>query len=468
MTIPLGRLSVFDMFRLGIGPSSSHTVGPMRAGLSFAQLLEKDGLLDRVKSVSVELYGSLGATGRGHATDRAVLLGLSGYEPETVPSEVVTALPTTIMQAGELQLLGKHRVNLSAEGISFQPKVRIEYHANALRFRVFDEFGHEITNAMYFSIGGGFVSSESELKIAQAIVAKQPANHDAIAQAEHFETADELLEICKRDSLSMSEVMLRDELKDRSLEEIRKGILTIADAMNECIDAGCVTEGILPGGLNVPRRAPALFKTLNLESEHNDPLRALDWVNLFALAVNEENAAGHRVVTAPTNGAAGIIPAVLRYYREFIPGANDEGTIRFLLAAAAVGTLIKRNASISGAEVGCQGEVGSASAMAAAGLAEVLGGTPEQVENAAEIGMEHNLGLTCDPIGGLVQIPCIERNAIGAVKAISAARMALRGDGQHVVSLDMVIKTMKETGKDMHHHYKETSIGGLAVNIIEC
>ena len=468
MTIPLGRLSVFDMFRLGIGPSSSHTVGPMRAALSFAQSLETDGLIDRVSSVTIELYGSLGATGRGHGTDRAVLLGLSGYEPESVPAETVTSLPTDVMAAGHLQLLGKHRVSIASDAISFQPRVSIDYHPNALRFLVFDQDGVEITNAVYFSIGGGFVASQAELKIAEEIAAKHPVNHHPLAPVEHFETAEELLELCKRDGISISEVMLRDELADRTLSEIRNGILKIAAAMNECIDAGCVTGGILPGGLNVPRRAPALFKTLNSESEHNDPLRALDWVNLYALAVNEENAAGHRVVTAPTNGAAGIIPAVLRYYREFIPGANDEGTIKFLLAAAAVGTLIKRNASISGAEVGCQGEVGSACAMAAAGLAEVLGGSPEQVENAAEIGMEHNLGLTCDPIGGLVQIPCIERNAIGAVKAISAARMALRGDGQHLVSLDMVIKTMKETGADMHHHYKETSIGGLAVNIIEC
>ena len=359
---------------------------------------------------------------------------------------------------GYLELMGKQRVSIASDAISFQPRISIDYHPNALRFRADRADGSEITNAVYFSIGGGFVASESELKIAEDFVAKQPANHHPLAPAEHFETAEELLEICKRDSLSISEVMLRDELNDRTLVEIREGILNISTAMNDCIDAGCVTGGILPGGLNVPRRAPALFKTLSIESEHHDPLRALDWVNLYALAVNEENAAGHRVVTAPTNGAAGIIPAVLRYYREFIPGANDEGTIKFLLAAAAVGTLIKRNASISGAEVGCQGEVGSACAMAAAGLAEVLGGTPEQVENAAEIGMEHNLGLTCDPIGGLVQIPCIERNAIGA----------LHGDGQHLVSLDMVIKTMKETGKDMHHHYKETSIGGLAVNIIEC
>ena len=468
MTIPLGRLSVFDMFRLGIGPSSSHTVGPMRAALSFAQSLEADGLLHEVTSISIELYGSLGATGRGHGTDRAVLLGLSGYQPETVPSHVVSSLPTSVVADGYLELMGKQRVSIASDAISFQPRISIDYHPNALRFRADRADGSEITNAVYFSIGGGFVASESELKIAEDFVAKQPANHHPLAPAEHFETAEELLEICKRDSLSISEVMLRDELNDRTLVEIREGILNISTAMNDCIDAGCVTGGILPGGLNVPRRAPALFKTLSIESEHHDPLRALDWVNLYALAVNEENAAGHRVVTAPTNGAAGIIPAVLRYYREFIPGANDEGTIKFLLAAAAVGTLIKRNASISGAEVGCQGEVGSACAMAAAGLAEVLGGTPEQVENAAEIGMEHNLGLTCDPIGGLVQIPCIERNAIGAVKAINAARMALHGDGQHLVSLDMVIKTMKETGKDMHHHYNETSIGGLAVNIIEC
>lgn len=468
MTIPLGRLSIFDMFRLGIGPSSSHTVGPMRAALNFAQSLEVDGFMDQVSAITIELYGSLGATGRGHGTDRAVLLGLSGYHPETVPSSVVTSLPTTITAEGTLLLLGKKSVVIAADAISFQPRVSIDYHPNALRFRAHNSLGSEVTNAVYFSIGGGFVASEAELKEAEEFVAHQPANHHPLAPAEHFETAEELLELCQRDGISISEVMLRDELKDRPLDEIRNRILDIARAMNECIDAGCITGGILPGGLNVPRRAQALFQALSAETEHNDPLRALDWVNLYALAVNEENAAGHRVVTAPTNGAAGIVPAVLRYYREFIPGADDEGTIKFLLAAAAVGTLIKRNASISGAEVGCQGEVGSACAMAAAGLAEVLGGTPEQVENAAEIGMEHNLGLTCDPIGGLVQIPCIERNAIGAVKAINAARMALRGDGQHLVSLDMVIKTMKETGKDMHHHYKETSIGGLAVNIIEC
>lgn len=465
----LGRLSVFDMFRVGIGPSSSHTVGPMRAALSFAESLVASDDIERTQSIEVELYGSLGATGRGHGTDRAVLLGLSGHHPETVPGSIVESIVAAVKAEGSLLLLGRWPVRLAPNAIQFRPDVSLAFHPNAMRCRAVDGAGATVSEAVHYSVGGGFV-------VAHAALTATPEPRplaDAVWLPEApgscgFSSSADLLAQCEREGASVSDIMLAGELTARSAPEIRERILDIWAAMSRCIDDGCSSEGVLPGGLGVPRRAPALFRTLTAEADEDDPLRGMDWVNLYALAVNEENASGHRVVTAPTNGAAGIVPAVLKYFREFVPDADDDATVRFLLAAAAIGTLIKRNASIAGAEVGCQGEIGSACAMAAAGFAEVLGGSPLQVENAAEIAMEHNLGLTCDPVGGLVQIPCIERNAIGAVKAINAARIALRGDGRHVVSLDAVIRTMRDTGRDMHSKYKETSRGGLAVNLIEC
>ena len=456
-------LSVFDLFKIGIGPSSSHTVGPMRAAARFAEGLRRDGLLARTDSVKAELYGSLGATGKGHGSDKAVLLGLEGEHPDTIDTESIPAHLQAIRDSGRLRLLGEHEIGFVEKQHLAMIRKPLPYHPNGMIFRAFDEAGLQIRSREYYSVGGGFVVDEDA------------AGHDRIVEDSTvlpypFRTAKELLAHCSEQHLSVSQMMLANEAALRPETETREGLLRIWQVMQDCVEAGCRHEGILPGGLKVKRRAPALYRQLSRHPEASlrDALSVLDWVNLYALAVNEENAYGGRVVTAPTNGAAGIVPAVLHYYMRFVPGANEDGVVRFLLTAAAIGILYKENASISGAEVGCQGEVGVACSMAAGALCEVMGGTPQQVENAAEIGMEHNLGLTCDPIGGLVQVPCIERNAMGSVKAINAVRMALRGDGQHYVSLDKVIRTMRQTGADMKSKYKETARGGLAVNIIEC
>ncbi|NUK49077.1 L-serine ammonia-lyase [Streptomyces lunaelactis] len=456
-------ISVFDLFKVGIGPSSSHTVGPMKAARLFVTALDEDGLLPRAVSVRAELFGSLGATGHGHGSDKAVLLGLEGEDPETVDTDTVDDRVHRIRETGRLRLLGRKEVDFrEPEHLVLHRRRTLPFHPNGMQFQALDHHGSELRTRTYYSVGGGFVVDESA-KGADRI------KPDDTPVRLPFHSASELLLRAYESGLPLSGVMLANELSWRSESEVREGLLRIWTVMRECADRGCSrTETTLPGRLKVPRRAPQLLRTLADDEQSTDPLKVMDWVNLFALAVNEENASGGRIVTAPTNGAAGIVPAVLHYYTRFVPGADEDGVVRFLLAAGAVGALFKENASISGAEVGCQGEVGSACSMAAAGLAEALGGTPEQVENAAEIGMEHNLGLTCDPVGGLVQIPCIERNAIASVKAINAARMALRGDGTHVVSLDKVIKTMRETGADMKVKYKETSRGGLAVNVIEC
>lgn len=455
-------LSVLDLFSVGIGPSSSHTVGPMRAAKLFADGLEEDGVLGTTRRVQAELFGSLGATGRGHGSDKAVVLGFKGLLPETVDTAAADDLVAAAALDAELWVGGSQRVDFNwDEDVVLHRRKSLPAHPNGMTFRALDHAGSVLTERSYYSIGGGFVV-DGDADAADRVVA------DSTVLPYPFTSADELLEICSREGMSISQVMLANELTWRTEEELREELLSLWAVMRECVDNGCAAEGILPGGLKVKRRAPALYRTLNADVGVSDPLRAMEWVNLFALAVNEENAAGGRIVTAPTNGAAGIIPAVLHYYTKFVPGADDDGVVTFLLTAAAVGILFKLNASISGAEVGCQGEVGSACSMAAAGLCEVLGGTPAQVENAAEVGIEHNLGLTCDPVGGLVQIPCIERNAIASVKAINAARLALHGDGSHKVSLDKAIKTMRETGADMKSKYKETSRGGLAVNVIEC
>ena len=535
-------LSVFDMFRIGIGPSSSHTVGPMRAGLAFTTELAP---LPPPSHITIDLFGSLGATGRGHSTDRAVLLGLAGYDPETVDIETVESILPSLASSSMLTLPSGTQVPLSiAEDVRFVPRTVLPYHVNALTITASDKDGTVILERTYYSVGGGFVMIQtnddphnpevSSLATSQAGVGIDvPAPHP-------FASGAQLLAACDASGLSIAELVRHNEEAVRPRETVNAYLDRIADTMFDCVDAGTSATGILPGGLDVPRRARALAGKLARRllgpstpttaetgqgvpddarawvSTATDPMRAMDWVNLFALAVNEENAAGHRVVTAPTNGAAGVIPAVLGYLVTHCPetgstpgvaagpdtrdgsiaplshirltdshaGAThedcddgDEETFRehrrtlvhdFLLAATAIGALIKTNASIAGAEVGCQGEVGSASAMAAAGLAQALGGSPQQVENAAEIAMEHSLGLTCDPVAGLVQVPCIERNAIAAVKAINAARMALWGDGRHTVSLDVVIETMRQTGNDMLSKYKETSEGGLAVNVVEC
>lgn len=452
-------LSVFDLFKIGIGPSSSHTVGPMRA----AEGLRRDGLLASTTSVKAELYGSLGATGKGHGSDKAVLLGLEGEHPDTVDTESIPERLQAIRASGHLHLLGEHRIDFVEKQHLAMIRKPLDYHPNGMIFRAFDGAGLQIRSREYYSVGGGFV-------VDQDAAGQDRIVEDNTALPYPFTTARQLLGHCVEQHLSFSQVMLANEAAWRPEQETRAGLLRIWQVMQDCVEAGCRHEGILPGGLKVKRRAPALHRQLSRHPEASlrDALSALDWVNLYALAVNEENAYGGRVVTAPTNGAAGIVPAVLHYYMRFVPGASEDGVVRFLLTAAAIGILYKENASISGAEVGCQGEVGVACSMAAGALCEVMGGTPQQVENAAEIGMEHNLGLTCDPIGGLVQVPCIERNAMGSVKAINAVRMALRGDGQHFVSLDKVIRTMRQTGADMKSKYKETARGGLAVNIIEC
>jgi L-serine dehydratase len=455
-------LSVFDLFTIGIGPSSSHTVGPMRAARMFASRLQKDGHSDSVANIAVHLYGSLGATGRGHGTHKAVVLGLEGETPEGVDVDAIPARMKAIEDGQVLSLQGGRVIPFSMrDDLVFENRKSLPGHPNGLRFFAFDADGKELLARVYYSVGGGFVVNES--KTDEPVIAESP-----VAVPFPFDSGEELLKLCETQNRSISHLMLENEKTWRGEPEIREKLNTIWLAMQACVKRGCQNTGLMPG-LKVKRRAADLYRQLSSEPEAalRDPLTIMDWVNLYALAVNEENAVGGRVVTAPTNGAAGIIPAVLHYYMKFCSGSNADGVVRFLLTAGAIGMLFKRNASISGAEVGCQGEVGSACSMAAGGLTEVLGGTPAQVENAAEIAMEHNLGLTCDPIGGLVQIPCIERNAMASVKAINASRLALRGDGTHFVSLDKVIITMRETGRDMKDKYKETSRGGLATNVIE-
>ncbi|GGO84656.1 L-serine dehydratase [Marinobacterium nitratireducens] len=456
-------ISVFDLFKIGVGPSSSHTVGPMRAAADFGAHLEKLALLSDVSGLRVELYGSLSATGVGHGTDKAVIVGLMGHRPDMIDPDVIEPSVEELKNSGVLNLMGSREVPFVWARDMQLLEECLPYHPNAMRLSAYSDEQLLYSNT-YYSIGGGFVIDEAEAVAGASLVPQVELPYD-------FNSAAELLRLCKTHNLRISELMMENEKVWRSEQEVREGLMAIWQAMQACVDRGLSREGILPGGLKVRRRAASLHRSLTQASSQNvisSTLSAMDWVNLYALAVNEENAAGGRMVTAPTNGAAGIIPAVLMYYMRFKDQARDEDVVDFMLAAAAVGALCKKNASISGAEVGCQGEVGSACAMAAAGLTEVLGGTPEQVENAAEIGLEHNLGLTCDPVGGLVQVPCIERNAIAAMKAINATQMALRGDGEHFISLDKVIRTMRDTGRDMQDKYKETSRGGLAVNAIEC
>ena len=460
-------VSVFDIFKIGIGPSSSHTVGPMRAAGMFVRALAEKRVLGQTARIRVDLYGSLGATGKGHGTDKAVMLGLEGYEPETVEIERIAAILDTIRTRQRLVLAGGADVEFDpSRDLTFHRKETLPFHTNGMRFTAFDRNSEAVESRTYYSVGGGFVVADTlagDGSRHKAVVA------DTTALPLPFRSGEELLALAERHRCSIADVMRTNERHWRPDADTEVGLLRIWDAMQACVRRGCSVEGVLPGGFKVRRRAAALAKRLGeLSATTRDPLVVMDWVNLYALAVNEENAAGGRVVTAPTNGAAGIIPAVLHYYTRFVEGASDAGVVDFLLTAAAIGILYKENASISGAEVGCQGEVGVACSMAAGALCAVSGGTPQQVENAAEIGMEHHLGLTCDPVGGLVQIPCIERNAVASVKAINAARMALHGDGSHHVSLDKVIKTMRETGADMMAKYKETARGGLAVNIVEC
>jgi L-serine dehydratase len=451
-------VSAFELFSVGIGPSSSHTVGPMRAARRFAELLAEGDGLSGVDAVTVELLGSLALTGVGHGTDRAVLMGLEGEAPETIDPERITERVERIAERHELSLLGRHRIRFDPkEAIEFNRGARPTPYSNALCLTA-RSGGRVIEQRTYFSVGGGFIVEQSELERPPPPAPELP---------HPFGSAAELIAHADAADVPISEVVRRNELARRDEAEIEERLSAIWTAMRECVQRGLTREGVLPGRLGVPRRAAKLHAQLRLASP-DSPLVQLEWVNLYALSVNEENASGGRMVTAPTNGAAGIVPAVLHYYANFVPGASEEGVFRFLLAATAIGSLCKENASISGADVGCQGEVGTACAMAAAGLCDVLGGTPSQVENAAEIAMEHNLGLTCDPIAGLVQVPCIERNAVASVKAINACQLALRGNGSHFVSLDDAIRTMRETGRDMSHKYKETSLGGLAVNVVEC
>ncbi|WP_169569998.1 L-serine ammonia-lyase [Sneathiella limimaris] len=458
------NISVTDLYTIGIGPSSSHTVGPMRAGRRFADLLIASNLINDCSRIIVELYGSLALTGHGHGTDIAILLGLSGEAPSKIDPESIDTKINAIRTNHLLPLGGQKEITFyEADHLLFLKDQILEEHSNGMRFYAYSEAGELLAEKDYFSVGGGYVVSHDEGDRSET------RGHN-IQLPHPFTSAAELLKIGKEKNLTIAEIMKENETAWRSEDETNEFLDRVSSAMINCIQRGCDTEGILPGGLDVKRRASSLYKELmaNPERASRDPLTVLDWVNLYALAVNEENAAGGRVVTAPTNGAAGVIPAVLKYYQRFCPGVTEDGTRNFLLTAAAIGSIYKKRASISAAEVGCQGEVGVACSMAAGALTAVLGGTNEQVENAAEIGMEHNLGLTCDPIGGLVQIPCIERNTMGAMKAINAARLALAGDGTHVVSLDEVIETMRQTGIDMLSKYKETSQGGLAVNVVEC
>ncbi|WP_299081306.1 L-serine ammonia-lyase [uncultured Paraglaciecola sp.] len=456
-------ISVFDMFSIGIGPSSSHTVGPMRAAKAFCEQLEEQNFFSQTKQIKVELFGSLGQTGKGHGTGKAVILGLLGYSPETIDSSIIDKLLEQVRVSEKLNLNGVTDIDFPAKNaIVFHRRKTLTQHANGMTLHALQ--GDKVLfSQTYFSIGGGFIIREQDFaseKVAALIHEEQPVPYN-------FSSAAQLLEKCKDNGLCISSLMMKNEQVFQGKEQVIEKLWHIWQVMFQSVQTGIQSEGILPGGLKVTRRAPALYRRLQSE-QTADPMVAMDWVNLFALAVNEENAAGGTVVTAPTNGAAGIIPAVLCYFDKFVKPVDKDIVSRYLLTAAAIGILYKKNASISGAEVGCQGEVGVACSMAAGALTEIIGGSVDAVENAAEIGMEHNLGLTCDPVGGLVQVPCIERNAMGAIKAINASRLALRGSGQHKVSLDKVIKTMWDTGNDMKSKYKETARGGLAVNIIEC
>lgn len=457
-------ISTFDLFKIGIGPSSSHTVGPMIAAKRFASQLASNVASAAPAKLHIEVFGSLAHTGRGHGTDKALMLGLSGAEPATVDVALADEFVAQVRNAQTINLL--HGASLRFDpkhDMHFNKRETLPLHSNGMRFTALNAKNEVLLQKQYYSVGGGFILEDSQTDQARLIDDNTPLRYP-------FHSAAELIALCTQHKISIAQLMLQNELAWRSESDIRQQLLAIWNVMKACVQRGCETAGVLPGGLKVKRRAPKLYGELiaKPESALQDPLTTIDWINLYALAVNEENAGGGRVVTAPTNGAAGIIPAIGLYYERFVPGASELGIVDYLLTAAAIGMLYKENASISGAEVGCQGEVGVACSMAAAGLAAVKGGTAMQVENAAEIGMEHNLGLTCDPVGGLVQIPCIERNAMGAVKALNAARLALRGDGHHKVSLDKVIKTMRETGADMQSKYKETSRGGLAVNVVEC
>jgi L-serine dehydratase len=456
-------LSVFDMFSIGIGPSSSHTVGPMRAAGRFVKHLRENGLLERTTRVRCEFYGSLGATGKGHGSDKAVLLGLEGHAPDTVDVDAIEAHLERIARRKRLHLNGDMTIAFEcAADLVFHAHQALPTHPNGMRFHAYAGNDSELLQRTYYSVGGGFVVSGDTHPGDPVGGSLAPAKYP-------ISSCDRMLRLCKQHGFSISSLMLENETCWRSEKQTREGLLKIWHTMEACVTRGCEREGTLPGGLAVKRRAPGLHRKLKADlGASSDPLQPMDWVALYALAVGEENAAGGRVVTAPTNGAAGIIPAVLHFYRRYCPTFGEDGVVRYLLTAGAIGLLYKINASISGAEVGCQGEVGVACSMAAGALTEVMGGTPEQVENAAEIAMEHNLGLTCDPVGGLVQVPCIERNAMAAVTAINASRLALRGDGTHRVSLDKVIDTMRQTGLDMNSKYKETARGGLAIHVIAC
>ncbi len=459
------NISVLDLFKIGVGPSSSHTVGPMLAARRFLDVLLEHNVT-AVKGLEIDLYGSLSATGKGHGTDGALIAGLRGEYPHSVDPDDVRPQLERVISSGVLELAKHHAIDFHWSEHCRWHNETLPFHPNAVRFTARDAGGGLIAENTYYSIGGGFVVDQQEAEAGDSA-----ATEPAMALPYHFDSADELLSLTQAHGLSIAELMLENEKAWHSEQALRDALMDIWAAMRECIANGLHKEGVLPGGLNVKRRAAAFHKNLIRSARKNlisSSLSAMDWVNLYALAVNEENAGGGRIVTAPTNGAAGIIPAVLMYFMEYSQNPSDEQVVDFFLSAAAIGILCKKNASISGAEVGCQGEVGSACAMAAAGLCAVLDGTPAQVANAAEIGLEHNLGLTCDPIGGLVQVPCIERNAIAAVKAINAAQLALRGTGEHFVSLDKVIRTMRDTGRDMHEKYKETSRGGLAVSVVEC
>jgi len=489
-------ISAFELFKVGIGPSSSHTVGPMRAAKRFCERLADLGLSQQVTELKVTLHGSLAHTGKGHGTVTALILGLEGDSPQSVDTDLVPGRVAQVSERHQIQLHLGPRVRFNpARDVRFNKRKTLALHSNGMRFEAYADDKRLLHERVYYSVGGGFlINAEGEVEdeilsltglndvnaispeLIEGVEAVDPIDAGGLGLLNAterdapypFESAAELLKRCEDSGLSMSSLMLENERSLRSREEVESKLLGLWEVMQACIKRGCEREGILPGGLRVKRRAASLYRVLKAEQGGADPMSALDWVNLWALAVNEENAAGGRVVTAPTNGAAGVIPAVLSYYMRYIPNADEEGVVRFLLTAAAIGGLYKKNASISGAEVGCQGEVGVACSMAAGALAEVMGGTPAQVCNSAEIGMEHNLGLTCDPLGGLVQVPCIERNAMGAVKAINAARIALRGNGQHKVSLDKVIETMRRTGADMSTKYKETARGGLALTVVEC
>ncbi len=455
------NLSVLDIFKIGVGPSSSHTMGPMNAAQAFVSDLQKQGLLERTDKIVAQVYGSLALTGKGHCTDRAILLGLEGNRPETLDPATVEPTLNRIRTSGRLRLLGKHEITFDEPlDLLFHRDQTLPQHPNGMRYTALDAAGNTLHRDEYFSTGGGFI-------VRAADFGKERDDGHQVTVSYPFTNAHELLEMARESGLELHELVLHNERAFRPDAETRAALLNIWSVMHDCIERGFASTGLLPGVLKVKRRAARMYRVLNESSEHRS-LDAMEWANAFALAVNEENAAGGKVVTAPTNGAAGIVPAVISYYRRFEPAASDDGIVRFLLVAGAIGMLYKRNASISGAEMGCQGEVGVACSMAAAGLVAAWNGTNEQIENAAEIGMEHNLGLTCDPIAGLVQIPCIERNAMGAVKAINAARLSMRGDGSHKVSLDQVIATMRQTGRDMSSIYKETSQGGLAVNVPEC